>query len=53
MEEKLKQAYELLSRIPVTGNSVDVLAAVRALLRDSYKEAQELGRQGDTGSPDN
>ena len=52
MEEKLKQAYELLSRIPVTGDSVDVMAAVRALLRDAYKEAQD-GRQSNTGSPEN
>lgn len=52
MEEKLKQAYELLSRIPVTGDAVDVMAAVRALLRDAYKEVQELGRQGNTGPSD-
>lgn len=47
---KIEQAYNLLSRIPVSGDSVDVMCAVRQLLRDAYKEVSEDGRQSDTGS---
>ena len=33
MKNKIAKIYDLLSRIPVTGDSVDVMAAVRADLR--------------------
>lgn len=50
MNEKLAKAYELLSRIPVTGDAVEAMAAVRALLRDVYKEVTDNGRQSYSGS---
>ena len=33
MKNRIAKIYDLLSRIPVTGDSVDVMAAVRADLR--------------------
>jgi hypothetical protein len=45
MKEILKQlndAYVLLARIPVTGDSVDVLAAARAALREVWGKLQKM-----------
>ena len=50
--DKVKQAYRILSQISVSGDAIDVIAAVRSLLRDAMEEADN-GRQADkqpTGS---
>lgn len=50
--DKIKMAYQMLSRLSVSGDAVDIMAAARALLRDAMEEA-EHGRQADkqpTGS---
>ena len=38
MKNRIAKIYDLLSRIPVTGDSVDVMAAVRADLRIIHKQ---------------
>ena len=41
MKNRISKIYDLLSRIPVTGDSVDVMAAVRADLRIIHKQLIE------------
>lgn len=40
MKEHIQKAYEFVSRIPVTGENVDLMAAVRHELRVAYREAE-------------
>lgn len=42
--DKVKQAYRILSQISVSGDAIDVIAAVRSLLRDAMKEAEHGGQ---------
>lgn len=35
--QKLEQIFELLARIPVTGDAVDIMAAVRGELRSLHR----------------
>lgn len=53
MEEKLSRAYNLLSQIPVAGDSVERMAAVKTLLREVFREVGrggcQDGGQKDTG----
>lgn len=58
MKNRIAKIYDLLSRIPVNGDSVDVMAAVRADLRiihnqliqqeDSKREDSKRGNQAET-----
>lgn len=41
MKNRIAKIYDLLSRIPVTGDSVDVMAAVRADLRIIHNQLIE------------
>lgn len=47
--DKIKQAYDILSTLSASGDALDVLAAVRSLLREAMKEAED-GRQTDRES---
>lgn len=47
--DKVKQAYRILSQISVSGDAIDVIAAVRSLLRDCIQEVDN-GRQADKQS---
>jgi hypothetical protein len=40
--KELNDAYMLLARIPVTGDSVDVLAAARTALREVWGKLQKM-----------
>lgn len=48
MKKRIAKIYDLLSRIPVNGDSVDVMAAVRADLRIIHNQLieQEKTKQG-------
>lgn len=46
MVEKLQNLYEILAKIPVTGDSVDLMHAARNLMREMY---QELVRSAEVG----
>lgn len=41
MKERIEKIYGLLARIAVSGDAVDVMAAVRTELRALYAEAKE------------
>ena len=41
MKKRIAKIYDLLSRIPVNGDSVDVMAAVRADLRIIHNQLIE------------
>ena len=41
MKERIERIYGLLARIAVSGDAVDVMAAVRAELRALYAGAKE------------
>lgn len=41
MKKRIAKIYDLLSRIPVNGDSVDVMAAVRADLRIIHNQLNE------------
>lgn len=45
--DNIKAAYELISRLSVSGDAVDVLAAVRTHLKEAYKEAIKDGAETD------
>lgn len=42
--DKIKTAYQMLSQLSVSGDAVDIMAAVRALLRDAMEEAEHGGQ---------
>ena len=46
MRQRIEQIFELLAKIPVAGESVDIMAAVRAELRALHKivRANEIQR---------
>lgn len=41
MKKRIEKIYELISRIPVNGDNVDVMAAVRADLRIIHNQLIE------------
>lgn len=41
LKEKISKVYNLLSAIPVSGDHVEIMAAVRELLREAHKQAGE------------
>ncbi len=41
MKKELNEIYSLLSALPVNGDAVDVIAAIRAKLRKLIKEADD------------
>ena len=42
--DKIKTAYQMLSQLSVSGDAVDIMAAVRALLRDAMEEVENGGQ---------
>lgn len=46
LKEKLNKVYNLLSTIPVSGDSVEVMAAARELLREAHRLAMEAVKDG-------
>jgi prefoldin subunit 5 len=42
LQQKLETVFKLVSSIPVTGDSVDVMAAAREQLRGVYKDVTAL-----------
>lgn len=40
VQKKLDNAFRLLSAIPVHGDNVDIMARVRDLLREAYREME-------------
>ena len=40
MKNRISNIYDLLSRIPVTGDAVDIMAAARGELRALHQEAR-------------
>ena len=46
IQETLNDAYKMLSIIQVSGEAVDVMAAVRAKLKEAYKLAEEGDADG-------
>lgn len=49
MKDKIKQVFDLISKIYISGDDVERMAMAKAILRELYKEGNN-GRQGDTGS---
>ena len=49
MLKELERLFDLISVIPVSGNYVDTMAEIRALIRSMYAKAKEdeNGRQKD------
>lgn len=41
MLDTLEKVYQLLARIPVSGNHVEELAAARELLRNLYQQVEQ------------
>ena len=41
--DNLQQAFTILSRIPVSGDAVDLMAAARQALRAAYNAAEKEG----------
>lgn len=41
LQKKLDSAYQMLGKLPVTGDGVDVMFFVRQELREAYKLAGE------------
>jgi hypothetical protein len=39
-KQNLEKAFELLSKIPVAGQYVDIMAAARSELRTAYKQIE-------------
>lgn len=39
IQKKLDTAYNILSRVPVSGEGVDLMATARSILRDAFKTA--------------
>lgn len=39
IQKKLDTAYNVLSRVSVSGESVDMMATAKSILRDAYKTA--------------
>ena len=46
LQQTLSAIFDLLSAIPVKGDSVEIMAAVREHLRNAYKTA---GKESDNG----
>lgn len=49
LRESLNRAYNILSTIPVTGDAVDRMTAVRAELRKAYSLAGEAAKGAPNG----
>lgn len=45
MIKKLTQAYDILSKMELSGNNVEYMAAAKALLREVYKEINEKEKE--------
>lgn len=43
----LDNAYQCISKLPVSGDAVDLMAAARLELRAAWKEAENLKVKGD------
>lgn len=41
IKKELNHAYKMLAALPVSGDAVDVIAAVRACIRDVYKKLEK------------
>lgn len=39
----LESAFDMISKIPVSGNSVEIMAAAKNTLRRVYAEVREIG----------
>lgn len=51
--KRLDKAYNLVSRIPVTGDNVDIMALARMELRCVYADLAAMSKQeANDGSPD-
>ncbi len=44
MKNKAKQIYAMLSQLSVSGDAVDIVAAIRELLRQMIEEAEDGGQ---------
>lgn len=43
--KELNEAYQIISSIPVTGDSVDALAVARAKMRKVYAELKNMSEE--------
>ena len=46
LQKQIDQAFKFLSAIPVSGDGVELMAAVREHLRKAFKLAEEGGNNG-------
>lgn len=49
LKETIDSAYRMLSTLQVSGDAVDVVAAVRAKLRKAYSLAGEAAKEAPNG----
>lgn len=47
LQEKINEAFKLISTISVSGDAVDIMAAARACLRSAYNLAAGTEGNGD------
>lgn len=40
MQQKLNKIYNLVAAVPVSGDAVEIMASARALLRETFKDAE-------------
>lgn len=50
VKENLQYVYKLLSQIPVSGDNVERMAAVKSVLREVFEEVKSDGGQQNSGS---
>ena len=41
IKKELNHAYKMLAALPLSGDAVDILAAVRACIRDVFKKLEQ------------
>lgn len=46
--KKIEAAWDCLSKIPVAGDAVELMAQCRSALRGAYQAAQEEEKKGET-----
>ena len=47
LKNHLDKAFQYISKLPVTGDAVDLMALVRMELRSAWKEVEKLTEQED------
>lgn len=50
ISERIERIYRSLAAIPVSGDLVEVMAGIRADLREVYREVTDSGGQDDSGT---